>query len=167
LLSDTGLAGCSVEDWSGESIYDAGLAAERVAAAAEAAHRGPVHLVLTGRAENHLYDHGGDLDDTVARLRAYRAAGATCVYAPGLTDLADIRRVVAGCDAPVNVLALGGGPTVPQLADAGVRRVSTGGALAWAAYGALERAAMELRDAGTYGFLDTVVTRSLRDAAFG
>lgn len=105
-------------------------------------------IVLTGRAENHLY-RAGDIDDTIARLVAYREAGATCLYAPGLTGLADITRVVADTGAPVNVLALRHGPTVAELAGAGVRRVSTGGGLAWAAYGAMVRAATELRDAGT------------------
>ena len=156
LALGTGLAGCSIEDFTGEAgdpIYDVGLAAERMAAAAEAAHSGPVHLVLTGRAENYL--HGSpDLADTIARLQAFQAAGADVLYAPGLTSATDIRRVVEAVDRPVNVLARPGGPTVPELAEAGVARISVGGALCFAALGAVVEAAGELRGAGTYGFFE-------------
>jgi 2-methylisocitrate lyase-like PEP mutase family enzyme len=151
-----GLAGCSVEDYSGREdapIYDPGLAAERVAAAAEAAHGGPVRLVLTARAENWLHGRT-DLADTIDRLQAYQAAGADVLYAPGVSDLAEIRQLVASVDRPVNVLARPGVPPVPELAAAGVARVSVGGAFAFAALGALVEAATELRDAGTYGFWD-------------
>jgi 2-methylisocitrate lyase-like PEP mutase family enzyme len=149
-----GLAGCSVEDHSGrqdEPIYDAGLAAERVAAAAEVAHGGPVHLVLTGRAENYLHGRP-ELADTIARLQAYQEAGADVLYAPGLTGLEDIRRLVASVDRPVNVLAMPGAPTVAELAAAGVGRISVGGAFAFAALGAVVEAAQELSTDGTYGF---------------
>jgi 2-methylisocitrate lyase-like PEP mutase family enzyme len=155
LAAETGLAGCSVEDYTGhddEPIYDIRLAAERVAAAAGAVHAGPVRLVLTARAENHLYGRA-DLADTIARLQAYQEAGADVLYAPGLTSLADIRQVVTAVDRPVNVLAIAGAPSVGQLAEAGVSRVSVGGALAFAALGALVDAATELRDQGTYGYL--------------
>jgi 2-methylisocitrate lyase-like PEP mutase family enzyme len=166
LLAEAGASGVSIEDYDPETaaILPVEAAAERIAAAAAVCDKHGI--VLTGRAENHLYD-AGDLDDTIARLRAYRAAGATCVYAPGLTDLADITLVVAETGAPVNVLALRNGPTVPELAGAGVRRVSTGGGLAWAAYGALVRAAEELRDAGTMTYLDGAVGQQLRAKAFG
>jgi 2-methylisocitrate lyase-like PEP mutase family enzyme len=155
LAVEAGLAGCSLEDFTGrkdEPIYDVGLAAERVAAAAEAAHAGPVRLVLTARAENYLHGRP-DLADTIARLQAYQAAGADVLYAPGLTRLADIRDVVTALDRPVNVLALAGAPSVGELAEAGVSRVSVGGAFAFAALGALADAAAELRDQGTYGYL--------------
>ena len=154
LAGEAGLAGCSVEDATGrqdDPIYDAGLAAERVRAAAEAAHRGPVHLVLTARAENHLHGRP-DLADTIARLQAYQDAGADVLYAPGLRRLEDIRRLVASVDRPVNVLAVPGAPPVAELAAAGVARVSVGGAFAFAALGALADAATELREHGTYGF---------------
>jgi 2-methylisocitrate lyase-like PEP mutase family enzyme len=166
LLAGAGASGISIEDYDPQAgaVEPVEVAAERIAAAAAVCDKHGV--VLTGRAENHLYG-AGDLDDTVARLRAYRAAGAACVYAPGLTDLADIGRVVAETGAPVNVLALRNGPTVGELAGAGVRRVSTGGGLAWAAYGALVRAAEELRDAGTTTYLDGAVSGRLRSAAFG
>lgn len=150
----TGLAGCSIEDYTGrpdDPIYDAKLAAERVAVAASVAHRGPVEMVLTARAENHLHGRG-DLADTIARLQAYQEAGADVLYAPGLTDLADIRSVVTSVDRPVNVLALPAGPPVAELAEAGVRRISVGGAFAFAAYGALVESARELLNEGTYGF---------------
>ena len=155
LAVEAGLAGCSIEDATGradEPIYDSGLAAERVAAAAEAAHAGPVRLVLTARAENYLHGRP-DLADTIARLQAYQAAGADVLYAPGLTSLGDIRQVVSALDRPVNVLAVGGAPPVSELAEAGVSRVSVGGAFAFAALGALVDAATELRDKGTYGYL--------------
>jgi 2-methylisocitrate lyase-like PEP mutase family enzyme len=158
LAAQTGLAGCSVEDFSGdddEPIYDIGLAAERVAAAAGAAHAdsAPARLVLTARAENYLYGRP-DLADTIARLQAYQAAGADVLYAPGLTSLADIRQVVTAVDRPVNVLAMSAAPPVSELAEAGVSRVSVGGAFAYAALGALVSAAAELRDTGTYGYLE-------------
>jgi 2-methylisocitrate lyase-like PEP mutase family enzyme len=155
LAVEAGLAGCSLEDSTGdedEPIYDIGVAAERVAAAAEAAHAGPVRLVLTARAENYLHGRQ-DLADTITRLQAYQAAGADVLYAPGLKSLADIRRVVAEVDRPVNVLAVAGAPPVGELAEAGVSRVSVGGAFAFAALGALADAATELRDQGTYGYL--------------
>jgi 2-methylisocitrate lyase-like PEP mutase family enzyme len=124
------------------------VASERVAAAAEAAHAVDAPMVLTGRCENHIRGVD-DLDDTIARLVAYRDAGADCVYAPGLTDLAGIRRVVEAVGIPVNVLALPGGPSISELESVGVRRVSTGSLLASAAYGALLRGARELLHEGT------------------
>jgi 2-methylisocitrate lyase-like PEP mutase family enzyme len=154
LAAEAGLAGCSVEDATrsaDEPVYEMGLAAERVAAAAEAAHRGDVRLVLTARAENYLYGRP-DLADTIARLQAFAAAGADVLYAPGLTEIADIRRVIASSDRPVNVLALPGGPPVADLAAAGVSRISVGGWFARVAYGALHAAAAEFGGDGTYGY---------------
>jgi 2-methylisocitrate lyase-like PEP mutase family enzyme len=155
-----GLAGCSVEDSTGrqdEPIYDAGLAAERIAAAAEVAHGGPVHLVLTGRAENYLHGRP-DLADTIARLHAYQEAGADVLYAPGLTSLEDIRQLVASVDRPVNVLALADAPAVPELAAAGVGRISVGGSFAFAALGAVIEAAQELATEGTYSYWERART---------
>jgi 2-methylisocitrate lyase-like PEP mutase family enzyme len=165
LLAEAGASGVSIEDYDPATgcIDPVGVAAERVAAAASVCAR--YGMVLTGRAENHLYGIA-DLDDTIARLTAYRDAGAACLYAPGLRDLDDIALVVREVDAAVNVLALRDGPTVAQLAEVGVRRVSTGGSLAWAAYGALVEAATELRDTGTSAYLDRALPRPLRDAAF-
>ncbi len=150
-----GLAGASVEDYTRreEKIYDVGLAAERIAAAAEVAHGGPSQLVLTARAENHLYGVT-DLSDTIARLQAYQEAGADVLYAPGLARIEDIRQVVTSVDRPVNVLGRPGAPSVAELAAAGVRRVSVGGAFAYAALGAAVEAARELLDEGTYGYFE-------------
>ena len=151
-----GLAGASIEDYSGreeEPIYPIEAAAERVASAAEVAHDGPVRLVLTARAENHL--HGvTDLADTIARLQAYQEAGADVLFAPGISRLEDIRQVVDSVNLPVNVLARPGVPSVTELAEAGVRRVSVGGAFAFAGLGAVTEAARELLEQGTYGYLE-------------
>jgi 2-methylisocitrate lyase-like PEP mutase family enzyme len=148
-LADAGASGCSIEDYdpATRALDELGRAAERVAAAAGAA-RSAGGLVLTARAESHLYG-GVDLDDTIARLQAYRDAGADVLYAPGLRDPAHIAALVEAVEAPVNVLLLPGGPTVAELAALGVRRVSTGGSLAAAAYGALVAGAREIRDQGT------------------
>ena len=160
----TGLAGASVEDYTGhegEPIYERALAAERVAAAAEAAHGTGPGLVLTARAENHLHGRP-DLADTIARLQAYQEAGADVLYAPGLTTLADIQAVVSSVDRPVNVLTMAGVPALAELGAAGVSRISVGGAFAFVAYGALADAARELHDQGSYGFL--AQARGGRDA---
>jgi 2-methylisocitrate lyase-like PEP mutase family enzyme len=153
----TGLAGCSVEDYSGSYIYELGLARERVVAAAEVAHSGPVRLVLTARAENHIRDRD-DLADTIARLQAYQEAGADVLFAPGIKRAEDIRHVVESVDRPVSVLAMPGVPSTAELAGLGVARVSVGGAFAFAALGALYEAAAELRDSGTYGYLERSAT---------
>ncbi len=150
---EAGLAGCSVEDWSGSEIYGIDHATERVTAAAEVAHGGPVKLVLTGRAENHIHGRQ-DLADTIARLQRYQEAGADVLFAPGVTDPADLRRLIGEVDRPVNVVARPGCPPVAELAELGVRRVSVGGWFAFAALGALVDAATELRDHGTFGYLD-------------
>jgi 2-methylisocitrate lyase-like PEP mutase family enzyme len=154
-----GLAGCSVEDWSGSEIYELGRATERVAAAVEVAHGSSVHLVLTARAENHLHGRD-DLGDTIVRLQAYEEAGADVLYAPGLRSMDEIRAVLGSVSRPLNVLAHPDLPAVAELAEAGVSRISVGGAFAFAAYGALVEAATELRDAGTYGYLELAVRGS-------
>jgi 2-methylisocitrate lyase-like PEP mutase family enzyme len=162
LALNAGLAGCSIEDFTGRTedpIYDLGAAADRVAAAAEVAHGSDVHLVLTARAENYLHGRP-DLADTIARLQAYQTAGADVLYAPGLTDLDDIRKVVNSVDRPVNVLALADAPPVAALAAAGVGRISVGSAFAWTALGAVVKAGRELLDAGTYGFWATAAEGS-------
>ncbi len=167
LLAEAGASGCSIEDYdpATDSIDDAGRAAERVAAAADAAHRLDEPMVLTARAENHL--HGvDDLDDTIARLSAYRDAGADAVYAPGLRDPSQIARMVGAVGVPVNVLALPGAPSVPELESLGVRRVSTGSLLASAAYGALVAGARELRGDGTSTYAVGGLTPDDRAVAF-
>ena len=165
-VGEAGAAGCSIEDYDPvRAAIDAIPAAvERVAAAADAAHRHG--MLLTARAENALYGID-DIDDTIERLRAYRGAGADVLYAPRLTDAEEIRRIVQATDAPVNVLAMRHGPSIPQLAELGVRRVSTGGPLARAAYGALRRAAEELLGPGTSTYQDEALTSDDLDRAFG
>jgi 2-methylisocitrate lyase-like PEP mutase family enzyme len=164
LIAGTGAAGCSIEDYAPASgVLPVEFAVDRVReAAAAAAEQG---LVLTARAENLLYGIT-DLDDTIARLIAYRDAGADVLYAPGLTEPADIERVVRQVAAPVNVLAVPGIPPIRELERAGVRRVSTGGSLAWVAYGALAAAARELRDGGTTTYLAAALGQADQDAAF-
>jgi 2-methylisocitrate lyase-like PEP mutase family enzyme len=149
-----GLAGFSIEDYSGEEsapIYALQVAAERVRAAAEAAHAEAARLVVTARAENYLHGRP-DLDDTIARLQAYQEAGADVLYAPGPTDAQDIKAIVSAVDLPVNVLARPGAPSVGELAELGVARISVGGAFAFAAIDGLVSAAREFLEAGTYGF---------------
>ncbi|MBM7847803.1 2-methylisocitrate lyase-like PEP mutase family enzyme [Arthrobacter roseus] len=152
----TALAGCSIEDFTGDAsapLYDRHLAAERVRAAAEAAHSAESGLVLTARAEN-FFRGVPDLADTIARLQLYQEAGADVLYAPGLTTIEDIRSVVASVDAPVNVLVRPGIGTLQDLADAGVARLSVGGAFAQVAFAAVARAGRELLAAGSFEFLD-------------
>jgi len=168
LAVQAGLAGCSVEDYSGDRLYDLEQARERVAAAVEAAHAGPVKLVLTARAENHIRGRD-DLADTIARLQAYQEVGADVLFAPGIKSPDDIRRVVESVDRPVSVLAVTGAPSVSELASLGVARVSVGGAFAFAALAALAEAAEELRDQGTYGYLERSIAggRAARGAFAG
>lgn len=165
-----GLAGFSIEDYaqrSDDPMYDRSLAAERITAAAEVAHGGTAHLVLTARAENHIRGRR-DLADTIARLQAYQEAGADALFAPGVTDLEEIRQLVESVDLPVNVLALPGGPSVAELAAVGVRRVSVGGAFAFAALGAVVEAGRELLDEGTYGYWErAALGGGAARAAFG
>ena len=145
--AEAGAVGGSIEDYGpGEGIYSIGHAAERVAAAAEAARALDLPFTLTARAENHFRGNP-DLDDTIARLRAYEEAGADVVYAPRLTELGEIRAVCEAVSKPVNVLAR---PdlTVAEVTAAGAQRISVGGNLTWVAYSALAAAAERIRDDG-------------------
>jgi len=165
MAREAGLAGCSIEDFTREPanpIYPLDQAVERVAAAARAAHEGPVQLVLTARAENHLHGRD-DLTDTISRLQAYQEAGADVLYAPGISRREEIRDLLAAVARPVNVLARPGLPPVSELAELGVSRISVGGAFAFAALGALVEAAQELRERGTYRYLER--SRAGADAA--
>lgn len=156
LAAATGLAGCSIEDYDGDTggLFPIEAAAERVAAAAEAAHAGSDPLVLTARADGGL--HGlEDVDDTIARLRAFEAAGADALYAPGVSGVADLRRILEAVSLPVNVLALPDAPGVAELAELGVARVSVGSGFFLAAMGALAAAGRELLDEGSYQFWDS------------
>jgi len=168
LLGEAGAAGCSIEDWNpvDARIEDVGLATERVAEAAEAAHTFDPPMVLTGRCENHLRGVD-DLDDTIARLVGYRDAGAACLYAPWILTSEQIAAVVEAVRAPVNVLAAPAAPPVPELARVGVRRVSTGSLLASAAYGTLLAGARELLTDGTSTYTASGMSPADRDAALG
>ncbi len=164
LLGEAGASGCSIEDYNPatDRIDDIAEAAARVAEAAEAAQE--AGMVLTGRCEHHIRGVD-DLDATIERLVTYRDAGADCLYAPGLADLDQIRRVVDEVAAPVNVLALPAGPPIGDLEAIGVRRISTGSLLAGTAYGALVAAARELLYEGTSGYATGHVDRDLLTAA--
>jgi 2-methylisocitrate lyase-like PEP mutase family enzyme len=168
LLADAGAAGFSIEDYDPSSgrIDDIEVATQRVAEAAEASRSLSEPMVLTGRAENRI--HGiDDLDDTIARLIAYRDAGADVVYAPGLVEIERIAAIVEAVEIPVNVLALPSAPTLAELASVGVRRVSTGGLLARAAYGALVSGARELLDRGTSQYAAGGVSSETLKTVFG
>jgi 2-methylisocitrate lyase-like PEP mutase family enzyme len=154
LAAEAGVVGGSIEDATGDAakpIYDFDLAVERVAAAARVARSLPFPFTFTARAENYLHGRP-DFDDTVRRLRAFAAAGADVLYAPGLRDLTTIRRLVAALPKPVNVVMGMIDPqiTVRELGDAGVKRVSIGGALARRAYAAVREAAIAMRDTGSF-----------------
>jgi 2-methylisocitrate lyase-like PEP mutase family enzyme len=168
LAAAAGLVGGSIEDATGDRddpILPIGRAAERVAAAAEAARGLPFPFTLTARAENFLYGRA-DLDDTIRRLLAYQEAGADVLYAPGLPGPDAIRAVCAAVDRPVNVLAGGGGRplSAAELADCGARRISLGSALSRAALGGMMRAAREVREHGTFTFVQDALPYSEANA---
>lgn len=167
LAAEAGVVGGSIEDATGDParpIYDFGLAVERVQAAVEVARALPFPFVLTARAENLL--HGRlDLDDTIRRLQAFERAGADVLYAPGVRDLATIRTVASSVGRPLNVVMSAADPslTVDQLAGAGVKRISVGGALSRLALAAFLRGAREMREQGGFTWVrDTVPSRELR-----
>ncbi len=156
----TGLAGASVEDWSGSAIYERQHATERVRAAVEAAAGG---RRITARAENLIRDVD-DLDDTIARLQAFAAAGADVLFAPGLSSAEQIRAVLSSVGFPLKRARRPRRPAAPRVAQPRVRRVSVGGAFAFAAYGALVRAAREMLDTGRYGYGQLAALGLKRDA---
>ena len=150
--AEAGAVGGSIEDYDPDTgLYDTGHAVERVAAAVEAARALGFPFTLTARAENHIRGNP-DLDDTIARLQAYEAAGADVLYAPGLKDGAEIRAICDAVGKPVNVLAHKG-LTMREIADAGGTRVSVGGGLTWVAVNAMVAAAERLRDEGDFSVL--------------
>lgn len=162
LAAECGVVGGSIEDATGRAdapIYPIAEAAERIRAAAEAASHLPFPFTLTARAENYLYGRP-DLKDTIARLQAYQEAGADVLFAPGLQSAADIAAVVREVDRPVNVIMgfQGIQLDLAQLAALGVQRVSVGGSLARAAYGALLRAGRELKEQGSFTYADQAVS---------
>ena len=154
-VAEAGAVGGSIEDYDPDGrIYSLEHAVERVAAACETAHGLGFPFLLTARAENHIRDNP-DLDDTIARLQAYERAGADVLYAPGLRSSAEIRAVCENTSKPVNVLA-NRSLSLRDLIDAGARRVSVGGALAWAAVAALTAAAENMRDNGDFSLLGSL-----------
>jgi 2-methylisocitrate lyase-like PEP mutase family enzyme len=164
-----GLAGGSVEDFTGhrdDPIYELAHAVDRVRAAAEAAHAGPTNFVVTARAENYLHGRK-DLADTITRLQAYQEAGADVLFAPAVIDPDELRQLLASVDIPVSVLVLPGAPTVGELGALGVSRISVGGAIAVAAYGAAINAVTELREQGTTSYFElAAVARPVIGKAF-
>jgi methylisocitrate lyase len=152
----TGVAGLSIEDSTGDAtrpLFERGLAVERVRAARRALDDTGTGVLLTARSEGYIVGRP-DLDETIRRLEAYAEAGADCLYAPGIRSLPDIQAVVAAvAPKPVNALVGGDFTTVAQLAHVGVRRISVGGALARAAWGAVLAAAREIAQRGTFSGL--------------
>jgi 2-methylisocitrate lyase-like PEP mutase family enzyme len=162
LAARAGLVGGSIEDATGRKdapIFDLTFATERVAAAAEAARALPFPFTLTARAENYLVGRA-DLDDTIRRLQAYEAAGADVLFAPALPDLAAVRLVCSSLKKPVNFMVgiRGKSFSVAELAEAGVRRISLATSLYRAAMSGLADAAREIRESGTFGYLDRAMS---------
>jgi 2-methylisocitrate lyase-like PEP mutase family enzyme len=162
LAAEAGLVGGSIEDASGDKarpLYDLGQAAERVAAAAQAARSLAFPFTLTARAENFLRGNP-DLDDTIRRLQAYEKAGADVLFAPGLPDLAAVKAVCSALSRPFNFMVgiKGKSFTVAELEAAGVRRISLATSLYRAAMSGLLEAAKEVREKGSFGYLDRSVS---------
>jgi len=158
LGAEVGLVGGSIEDATGERdrpLYDIGHAIERVAAAAQAARALPFPFTLTARTENFLRGNP-DLEDTIRRLQAFERAGADVLFAPGLPDLASVRAVCAAVSKPLNFMVgiKGRSFTVAELEAAGVRRISLATSLYRAAMSGLLAAAREVKEQGTFGYLD-------------
>ena len=167
LAAQAGVVGGSIEDATGDEarpIYDFALAVERVQAAVEAARSLPFPFVLTARAENFLHGRP-DLDDTIRRLQAFEQAGADVLYAPGLRDLPTIRAVTSAVKKPINVVMSAADPslTAAQLAEAGVRRISVGGALSRLAFAAVLKAAQEMKERGGFTWVaSTMPTKDVK-----
>ncbi|MDP1963386.1 MAG: isocitrate lyase/phosphoenolpyruvate mutase family protein [Reyranella sp.] len=157
LAADVGAVGGSIEDSTGDSknpIYDFDLAVARVRAAAELAHSLPVPFLLTARAENLLHGRN-DMADTIRRLQAYEAAGADVLYAPGLRNLDEVRHVTSVLKRPFNVVTgwLDPGITAAQLAAAGAKRISVGGALSRLALATFVKAGRAMKDDGSFAWM--------------
>ena len=166
----TGIAGLSIEDSTGDAsrpLYDFSLAVERIQAARRAIEDSGTGIVLTGRSEGFIVGRP-DLGETIRRLTAFAEAGADCLYAPGLRSMADIRAVVAAvAPTPVNVLVGSDFATVAELTQAGVRRISVGGALARAAWTGFLQAAKEIAQQGTFIGLSRAIPFAEIERSFG
>ncbi|HVA26825.1 MAG TPA: isocitrate lyase/phosphoenolpyruvate mutase family protein [Candidatus Baltobacteraceae bacterium] len=162
MTAATGIVGGSIEDATGRAgapIYPLDVAVERIRAAVAAARALPFTFTLTARCENYLHDRE-DLDDTIARLRAYEEAGADVLYAPGLETAADITAVVKSVRKPVNVLGGFAQLSLAELSAIGVKRVSVGSSLNIAALSAFTRAAQEMKEHGTFTYAKSSVSSS-------
>ena len=164
LAAEAGLVGCTIEDATGNSdcpLYDEGLAAERIEAAAQAARALPFPFILTARAHNFLYD-APSLWDTIRRLQAFEEAGADVLFAPGLPDLNSVRTVCSALSKPFNFMVgiKGKSFSVAELEAAGVKRISLATSLYRAAMTGLLEAAREAKESGFFTFLDRGVTTS-------
>jgi len=162
LAIENGMAGCGIEDHSGDGarpFYDIGLATERIAAARGAADASGLAFTLTARADCLLYGHDDALAEAIRRLRRYRAAGADCLYAPGPTDDDTLRRLVGETGGPLNVVVgMGGTATVERMARLGVARISTGGSLFRAVYGAVREFGAAMADAGHFPHVERAMS---------
>jgi 2-methylisocitrate lyase-like PEP mutase family enzyme len=163
-----GVVGGSIEDWSGELIYDFHHAVERVAAGVEMARSLPVPFTFVARAEN-LIRGRPDLDDTIKRLQAFEKAGADVLYAPGLRDLATMRTVVQAIGKPLNVVMSAADPalTAAEMAAVGVKRLSVGGALSRLALAAFMKGAREMKEAGGFTWVREAMPTPDLKAVFG
>jgi 2-methylisocitrate lyase-like PEP mutase family enzyme len=170
LAAEAGVVGGSIEDATGDPanpIYDFALAVERVHAAVEVARALPFGFMLTARAENLLHGRP-DLDDTIRRLQAFERAGADVLYAPGVRDLDQIRAVTSAVSRPVNVVMSAADPslTLARLAEAGVKRISVGGALSRLALAAFLEGAREMKERGGFTWVRRAVPSHELRAAF-
>jgi len=170
LAAASGAVGGSIEDRTRRTedpIYDRALAAERIRAAAEVVHSLPFPFMLTARSENYLVGKP-DLKDTIERLQMYQEAGANVLYAPGLTTKDEITTLINSVDRPVNVLMgiKGVQLTLADLSAMGVRRISVGSTLARVALGAFLRAANEMKDDGTFGFIEDAADSRMINSIF-
>lgn len=170
LAATTGAVGGSIEDRSksaDDPIYERALAVERIRAAAEVVRGLPFPFMLTARAENYLVGKP-DLKDTIERLQMYQEAGANVLYAPGVTSRDDIATLVKSVDRPVNVLMgiKGLHHTLAELSELGVKRISVGSTLSRCALGAFLRAAQEMKEHGTFGFVDDAADSKMVNSIF-
>jgi 2-methylisocitrate lyase-like PEP mutase family enzyme len=171
LAAEAGAVGGSIEDATGESqnpIYDFDLAVARVRAAADVAHALPVPFLLTARAENLLHGRN-DMADTIRRLQAYAAAGADVLYAPGLRNVAEVRHLVDAVNRPVNVVTgwLDPSVTAAQLAEAGAKRISVGGALSRLALAAFVKGARAMKEQGSFAWMGDMMNIAEARRMFG
>lgn len=160
-----GIVGGSIEDWSGETIYDFNHAVERVAAGVEMARSLPVPFTFVARAEN-LIRGRPDLDDTIRRLQAFEKAGADVLYAPGLRDLSTMKLVASSVGRPINVVMSAADPALSaaEMEAVGVRRLSVGGALSRLALAAFMKGAREMKEKGGFTWMnDTMSSGELKE----